>query len=117
MTRLERIDGESCVEERGKERYCWRAGVMSRNEGEEGETLFVWMVFFSEKAHSLPRVTVVREGMSACEDRVIGNTLQSDDSRIAECSTAIPFSSECSEFRQVYSSSHFIITTSHDQFT
>ena len=41
MTRLERIDGESCVEERGKERYCWRAGVMSRNEGEEEETLFV----------------------------------------------------------------------------
>ena len=41
MSRLERIDGESCVEERGKERYCWRAGVMSRNEGEEGEALFV----------------------------------------------------------------------------
>lgn len=41
MTHLERIDGESCVKERGKERYCWRAGVMSRNEGEEGETLFV----------------------------------------------------------------------------
>ena len=48
MTHLERIDGESCVEERGKERYCWR--VMSRNEGEEGEILFVWMVFFSLKA-------------------------------------------------------------------
>ena len=41
MTHLERIDGESCVEERGKERYCWRAGVISRNEGEEGEELFV----------------------------------------------------------------------------
>ena len=69
MSRLERIDGESCVEERGKERYCWRAGVMSRNEGEEeGEKLFVWMVFFSEKAHSLSRVTVVREGMSVCEE-------------------------------------------------
>ena len=23
-----------CVEERGEERYCWRAGVMSRDEGE-----------------------------------------------------------------------------------
>ena len=45
MTRLERMDGESCVEERGKERYCWRAGVMSRNEGEEEERLFVWIVF------------------------------------------------------------------------
>ena len=32
---------EWCVEERGKERYCWRAGVMSRNEGEEGEKLLV----------------------------------------------------------------------------
>ena len=41
MTHLERIDGESCVEERGEERYHWRAGVMSRNEGEEGEELFV----------------------------------------------------------------------------
>ena len=40
MTHLERIDGESCVKERG-ERYCWRAEVMSRNEGEEGEALFV----------------------------------------------------------------------------
>ena len=44
MTRLERIDGESCVEERGKERYCWRAGVMSRNEGAEGEELLVGRV-------------------------------------------------------------------------
>ena len=24
---------EWCVKEREKERYCWRAGVMSRNEG------------------------------------------------------------------------------------
>ena len=23
---------EWCVKERGKERYCWRAGVMSRSE-------------------------------------------------------------------------------------
>ena len=55
--------------------------------------------------------------MSVCEDRVIGNTLQSDDTRIEECSTVILFSSECCEFRQVYSSSNFIITTSHDQLT
>ena len=44
MTHLERIDGESCVEERGEERYCWRAGVMSRNEGEGEGELLVWMV-------------------------------------------------------------------------
>ena len=41
MIHLERIDAESCVKERGKERYCWRAGVMSRNEGEEEEILLV----------------------------------------------------------------------------
>ena len=79
-------------------RYCWRAGVMSRNEGEEEEELLVWMVFFFAKAWSSPRVTVVREGKSACEDRVIGNTLQSDDTRIVECVTITPFSSEFSEF-------------------
>ncbi len=48
---------------------------------------------------------------------VIGSTLQSDDLNIVECTTVIPFSSEWSEFRQVYSSVHFIITASHDQFT
>ena len=42
------------------------------------------MVFFSEKALSLLRVTVVREGISACDTKVIGSTLQSDDTRIAE---------------------------------
>ena len=89
---------------------------MSRNEGEEEEGLFVWAVFFFVKALSLLRVTVVREGMSVCEGRVIGNTLQSDVTRIAECITAIN-SSECCEFRQVYSSFHSIITTSHYQFT
>ena len=94
MTHLERIDGESCVEERGKERYCWRAGVMSRNEGEEGEILFVWMVFFHWNARLLTRVTVVREGMSVGEDRVMGNTLQSDDTRIEECATVVTFSCE-----------------------
>ena len=61
-------DNELCLEERGKERYCWRAGVMSKGEGEEGEELLVWRVFFSEKAHFSLRVTVVREGMSVCED-------------------------------------------------
>ena len=40
VTRLERIDSESCVKERGK-KYCWRAGVISRNEKEEEEVLFV----------------------------------------------------------------------------
>ena len=43
---------------------------MSRNEGEEEEELFLWMVFFFVKAYSLLRVTVVREGMSVCEDKV-----------------------------------------------
>ena len=91
---------------------------MSRNEGKEEEKLLVWMVFFFQKAHPLLRVTVVREGMSVCEDRGIGKTLQSDDTRAVECTTTVLlFSSECSEFRQVYSSSHLIIITSHDQFT
>ena len=117
VTRLERIDSESCVKERGEERYCWRAGVMSRNEGEEGETLFVWTAFLHWNAYSLSRETVVREGISVCEDEVIGNTLQSDDTRKVECPTVTPFSCEGSEFRQVYSSLHFIITTSHYQFS
>ena len=60
---------------------------------------------------------MVREGMSVGEGRVIGNTLQSDGTRIEECITDPSFSSECCEFRQVYSSLHFIIITSHDQFT
>ena len=58
----------------------------------------------------------MREGTSVCEDRGIGNTLQSDGTRIAEC-TAVFNTSKCSEFRQVYSSLHFIITTSHYQFS
>ena len=45
MNHLERIEGESCVKERGYLRYSRRAGVISRNEGEEGEELLVWMVF------------------------------------------------------------------------
>ena len=55
---------------------------MSRNEGGEEGELFVWIVFFSLKA--LWRSTVVREGMSVCENRVMGNTLQSDGMRITE---------------------------------
>ena len=82
------------MKEREKERYCWRAGVISRNEGEKEETLFVCMVFWHLKAYSLSRVTVVREGMSVGEDRVIGNTLQSDDTRIEECATVVTFSCE-----------------------
>ena len=35
------FEDEECVKERGKERYCRRAGVMSRNEGEERETLLI----------------------------------------------------------------------------
>ena len=105
------------MKERGKERYRRRAGVMSRNERGEGEGLFLRAVFLNLKAHVLLRETVVREGMSICEDRVIGNTLQSDDTRILECTTDCIISSECSEFRQVYSSLHFIIITSHDQFS
>ena len=41
MTHLDRTDAESCVKERGEERYCWRAGVMSRKKGEEEEELLV----------------------------------------------------------------------------
>ena len=60
---------------------------MSRNEGEEKEQLSVMTAFFIEKACLLLRVTVVREGMSVGEDRVIGNTLQSNDTRNTECPT------------------------------
>ena len=90
---------------------------MSRNEEEEGVGLFVLMDFLLVKARLLKRVTVVREGMSVCEDRVIDNTLQSDETRTAECVSVPLFRSECCEFRQVYSSVHFIIITSHDQFS
>ena len=90
---------------------------MSRNEGEnEKKELLVWMVFWHLKAYSLSRVTVVREGMSVCEDGVIGSTLQSDGARILKRVTVFN-SCECSEFGQVYSSLHFIITTSHYRFT
>ena len=90
---------------------------MSRNEGEEGEELLVRTVFLDLKAINLVRATVVREGMSIGENRGIGSTLQSDDTRIAECKTDCISSSECCEFRQVYSSVHSIIITSHYQFS
>ena len=45
MIHLERIDGESCVKERGYLRYFLRAGVISKNKGEEGEELLVLGVF------------------------------------------------------------------------
>ena len=48
------------------ERYRCRAGVMSRDEGEEEKELFVWMVFLYLKAIPLLRVTVVRKGMPVC---------------------------------------------------
>ena len=67
---------------------------MSRNEREEEEALLVWMVFLCLKARILSRVTVVREGMSVCEDRMMSSTLQSDATRKAECKTVPPFSSE-----------------------
>ena len=57
---------------------------MSRNEREEEEELLVRTVFFLLKVNSFSRVTVVREGMSVCEDRVKGTTLQSDDTRFTE---------------------------------
>ena len=79
-------------------------------------TLLVWTVFLHLKAFHWS-VTVVREGMSVDEDRVIRNTFQSDGTRITECFTVYPFCSECSEFRQLYSSVHLIITTLHDQFS
>ena len=59
LTEREVCMAEGCVEERGEERYCWRAGVMSRNERGEGEGLLVWRVFFSLKARSLSRETLV----------------------------------------------------------
>ena len=58
--------------------------------------------------------------MSVCEDGVIGSTLQSDGTRIVECikeNKTTGCSSECCEFGQIYSSLHFIISTSHDQFS
>ena len=79
-------------------------------------TLLVWPVFVYLKAYSLSRVTVVREGMSVGEGRVIGSTLQSDGTGIQEWFTVFN-SSEWCEFRQVYLLTHFINLTSHDQLS
>ena len=57
---------------------------MSRNEEEREEELLVCTVFFFEKATPLVRVTVVREGMSVCEEILARITLQSDVTRILE---------------------------------
>lgn len=54
---------------------------MSRNERAEVEELFVLTVISSVKAKPPLRETVVREGMSVCEERLIGNHLQSDGMR------------------------------------
>ena len=51
---------------------------MSKNERKKKEILFVWTVFLSLKAPSLQSVTIVSEGMSVCESRVNGSTLQRD---------------------------------------
>ena len=58
----------------------------------------------------------MREGMSVDEDGVIGDTLKNDRTRILECTTVFNTSEGC-EFGQVYLSLHFIIITSHDQFS
>lgn len=89
---------------------------MSRNEGEEEEELFVWMVFLFLKAFSLSSVTMVREGMSVGENRMIENTLQRDATNTVERHASFKRCEGC-EFRQVYSSVHPCIATSHYQFT
>ena len=38
---------------------------------------------------------MVREGISVCEDRVIGKTLQNDETRILECITPFISSERC----------------------
>ena len=67
---------------------------MSSDDGGWRRELFVWTVLLCLKETPLSRVIVVREGMSADEVRVIRNTLQSDDARIAECTTVYPFSGD-----------------------
>lgn len=44
---------------------------MSRNEGDEEMELLARTILLHLKAYSLLRVTVVREGISSSEDRVI----------------------------------------------
>lgn len=57
-----------------------------------------------------------REGISVCEGEVIYTTLQSDGARKEECVARIN-SSECSEFGQVYSLVHSVLSTSHYQLS
>lgn len=57
---------------------------MSSGEGLMDEMLLVWMSSLYLKAFSFTRMTLVREGMSGCEERMIENTLQSDVTRILE---------------------------------
>ena len=54
----------------------------------------MWTALLRLNAYPLVRETVVREGMPAFEDRVIGSTLQSGDLRILECPVVFSFSSE-----------------------
>ena len=68
------------------------------------------------KAHPLLREIVVREGMPAYEDGKKEKTLQSDGTKITECTTIIRCSERC-EFGHTYSSFQFIAFTSHNQFT
>ena len=93
---MRKVDGidEQCVKERGKRRYVWRAGVMSRNEGEKEVELLARTILLHLKAYSLSRVTVVREGMSVGDDRDIRNALQNDGTRIAEYVIVFSISSE-----------------------
>lgn len=92
--------GDECVEERGKDRYCKRRGLTSRNEGGEKRKLFVWTLFFFAKAFDMQRDTIETAGMSMSEDRAVGITLQSDGTNILECAT-LPKSSEYREFWQI----------------
>lgn len=57
---------------------------MSSGEGLMDEMLLVWMSFLWMKAFPFTRTTLVREGMSVYEGRVIGKTFQSDVMRITE---------------------------------
>lgn len=57
-----------------------------------------------------------REGISVCEGEVIDTTLQSDGARKEERVTGVN-SNECSEFRQVYSLVHSVLSTSHYQLS
>ena len=60
---------------------------------------------------------MVMEGKSNSDLKTEEPTLKGDVIRIKECTTVLSISSECCEFWQVYCSVHFIISTSHDQFT